>query len=472
MHRIGALIGYGWYGWTVGADRWGRSAMDAWGSVMDTSPTGERRQRRMPGGRTERIVVRVDPDTLSHLKLRAISARRSLPAYLVDAGLRPLIAGTSGMSLAGQRAMAEQLDTVLTRLRQSGNLLNQIAAKLHSTGQLHGGVHAVLDYHRQTLDQLAALVLSRAEIERAHRTLREPARRNLAHRVRAAAAAAGTEAAFPAELRRCGVLVEPRMSGGQVVGYRVALPADDNETLWLSGSQLARDLSLPRLRTRWEVRGAHWDRLAIRAWQRAREPRPLPGPKNDRDLSHWEAAQRALVNATDTIERLEPSDAAGWTQHLGHTADLVAVLSQRLEPEPGPLYHAGHHLARAAQPDRAHRHPHARPGSQRPILLEVARLVARSGDPTQAAAIASVVLLAYGLVRLLDHLATHAIDRAQRRQLQLASARLAEHPHVANHPATGAARQATAAGRTSITAAGHLHRARHHQPTRPAGRPR
>ena len=112
----------------------------------------------MPGGRAERIVVRVDQDTWSHLKLRAISARRSLPAYLVEAGLRPLIAGTSGMSLAGQRAMAEQLDTVLTRLRQSGNLLNQIAATLHSTGQLHGGVHAVLDYHRQTLDQLAVLV--------------------------------------------------------------------------------------------------------------------------------------------------------------------------------------------------------------------------------------------------------------------------------------------------------------------------
>ena len=91
---------------------------------MDTSPTGERRQRRMPGGRTERIVVRVDPYTWSRLKLRAVTAGRSLPAYLVEAGLRPLIAGSSGMSLAGQRAMAEQLDTVLTRLRQSGNPLN------------------------------------------------------------------------------------------------------------------------------------------------------------------------------------------------------------------------------------------------------------------------------------------------------------------------------------------------------------
>lgn len=125
---------------------------------MSTMPSGERRQRRIPGGRDKRIVVRVDPDTWYKLKLRAIAACRSLPAYLVEVGLRPLIAGTSGMSLAGQRAMAEQLDTVLTRLRQSGTLLNQIAAKLHATGQLDGGLHAVLDHHRRTVNQLAALL--------------------------------------------------------------------------------------------------------------------------------------------------------------------------------------------------------------------------------------------------------------------------------------------------------------------------
>ncbi|MFL6140677.1 MAG: hypothetical protein ACJ72N_02255 [Labedaea sp.] len=103
-------------------------------------------------------MVRVDPDTWVRLKARAVSARRSLPAYLVESGLRPLIGGTLGMSLAGKRAMAEQLDTVQTRLRQSGDVLNQIAAKLHSTGQLHHGLHGVLDYHRRALDQLAALV--------------------------------------------------------------------------------------------------------------------------------------------------------------------------------------------------------------------------------------------------------------------------------------------------------------------------
>jgi hypothetical protein len=118
----------------------------------------ERRQRRMPGGRQKRIVVRVDPETWLQLKAVAVAARRSLPAYLVEVGRRPLIAGMAGMSLAGQRAMAEQLDTVLTRLNRSGTLLNQIAARLHATGQLHAGLNGVLDYHRRTVAQLDGLL--------------------------------------------------------------------------------------------------------------------------------------------------------------------------------------------------------------------------------------------------------------------------------------------------------------------------
>ena len=131
--------------------------MDAWGSVMGKAPA-ERRQRRIPGGRQKRIVIRVDADTWFELKVRAVAARRSLPAYLVEVGRRPLIAGQARMSLAGQRAMAELLDTVLTRLRQSGKLLNQYTAKLNSTGPIHGGLDALLAYHRQTVDQLAALL--------------------------------------------------------------------------------------------------------------------------------------------------------------------------------------------------------------------------------------------------------------------------------------------------------------------------
>ena len=108
--------------------------------------------------------------------------------------------------------------------------------------------------------------LSRPEVERAKRTGQHPTRRELAHRVRAVAAATSSEPGFLAELRRSGVLVEPRMSGERVVGYRVALAADGADPLWLSGSQLHRDLSLPRLRARWDPVDSRWDRYLTQVW--------------------------------------------------------------------------------------------------------------------------------------------------------------------------------------------------------------
>jgi hypothetical protein len=68
--------------------------------------------------------------------------------------------------------------------------------------------------------------LSRAELERVDRTGRDPARRELAHRLRAAASATSSELEFLADLRSSGVLIQPRLSGEQVVGYRVALASE------------------------------------------------------------------------------------------------------------------------------------------------------------------------------------------------------------------------------------------------------
>lgn len=143
-----------------------------------------------------------------------------------------------------------------------------------------------------------------------------------------------------------------------------------------------------------------------------------------------------LTAATEEVQQLPANDNDAWTQTVGQTADLVAVLGQRLESEPGPLSQAGRHLARAAQPDRGQRRPPVHVHVGRPLLVEVARLVAHSRDPAQAATIAAVVLLVYGLVRLLDHLAARRdAHPAVRRQLELARECLAEHPHVNTHSA-------------------------------------
>jgi hypothetical protein len=273
--------------------------------------------------------------------------------------------------------------------------------------------------------------LSRAELERANRSGHHPERRKLAHCVRAAAAAVSAEPDFLAELRRSGVLVQPRLSGDQVVGYRVALPVEDGEPLWLSGSQLHRDLSLPRLRARWDNANPYWDQFAARVW---RGEHHIATPVSEPRIG-WRRAARLLTVATDEVRQLPPDGTDAWAHAIGQTADLVAALGQRLEPDPGPLYLAGQHLARAAQLDRGQQLPACRQGGVLTLFAEITRLVAYSRAPAQAATIAAVVLLAYGLVRLLDRRAElHGAQAAVRRQLQLAYDRFSEHPFVIDDP--------------------------------------
>jgi hypothetical protein len=275
--------------------------------------------------------------------------------------------------------------------------------------------------------------LSRAEVERANRTGRDPARRELARRVRAAATATSSELEFLADLRQSGVLIQPRLSGEQVVGYRVASATEGTDPLWLSGSQLHRDLSLPKLRARWDKLDSRWDHYVAQVWRGELDLDSMPqlGPGLG-----WSRAARMLAVATEEVQQLPPDDNDAWTQIVGQAADLVAILGRRLESESGPLSLAGRHLARAAQPDRGQPRPPVQShNGGRPLLVEVARLVAHSRDPAQAAITVAVVLLAYGLVRLLDHLAAQrGAQAAVRRQLELASDRLAEHPYVTTYP--------------------------------------
>ena len=78
-----------------------------------------------------------------------------------------------------------------------------------------------------------------------------------------AAAGAGTEQEFLTRLRQAGVLVRLRhstTSPGQVTGYAVALAqytARDGGVIWYGGGKLATDLTLPKLRARWQQPAGH-----------------------------------------------------------------------------------------------------------------------------------------------------------------------------------------------------------------------
>ncbi len=92
------------------------------------------------------------------------------------------------------------------------------------------------------------------------------ARAVLRKMVTGAAEQAPDEAGFFARLREAGVLVRLRFSeidAGQVTGYAVALPgqdADGGAPRWYGGGRLSAELTLPRLRSRWDPRNGWPDR--------------------------------------------------------------------------------------------------------------------------------------------------------------------------------------------------------------------
>ncbi|WP_073882889.1 hypothetical protein [Streptomyces sp. CB00316] len=127
------------------------------------------------------------------------------------------------------------------------------------------------------LDRTARRAPATGEKEKAtRRGLAEPARETLQRTVREAAAHATGTTDFLTRLRDAGLRVrEHHDQHGALDGYAVALPGDradgGSRPVWFSGRTLAYDLSLPRVRERFEpgispenLNGAH-DRIRLAA---------------------------------------------------------------------------------------------------------------------------------------------------------------------------------------------------------------
>ncbi|MEV5570836.1 hypothetical protein AB0L06_12350 [Spirillospora sp. NPDC052269] len=129
-------------------------------------------------------------------------------------------------------------------------------------------------------DRTAARRPTRGETEKARRIgMPRDARSELRRLVQTAAAGAGSEAAFFAQLQDAGVLLRLRYSErqpDQVTGYAVALRecrTANGEAVWYSGGKLAADLTLPKLRRRWPsghlaVPGRDLSERTVRAYLR------------------------------------------------------------------------------------------------------------------------------------------------------------------------------------------------------------
>ncbi|MEU6148063.1 relaxase/mobilization nuclease domain-containing protein, partial [Streptomyces sp. NPDC047081] len=124
-------------------------------------------------------------------------------------------------------------------------------------------------------DGTAARRPTSAERHKAERQGRErTAREELRETVRRAAAGVVGEQEFFDRLAAAGLLIRQRTApSGDLLGYTVALPGDRNavqEPIFYSGSTLAPDLSLPRIRERWSAHASGNDTATERSTGTAR----------------------------------------------------------------------------------------------------------------------------------------------------------------------------------------------------------
>ena len=257
---------------------------------------------------------------------------------------------------------------------------------------------------------------TRAEHEKARRQGRpETPRITLRRVVSTAAARSGSEEEFFACLREEGVLVRIRYSTrnpGQVTGYAVALAGDSTRIggpVWFGGGKLAADLSLPKLRARWDgtPTGSH-------------QPRPhLTAAERD---AIWDHAARTAREARDRIRLctatdLAASDAAWAASDALHAA--AAVLRSRVLRQAADCY------ARAA------RVPYARTPRPTPAgssLRHAARLMARAPFTGQHPSAAHTGLV--GQLAALVETVTELRQAQQHAAQAAASRRAAEHLHA------------------------------------------
>ncbi len=172
----------------------------------------------------------------------------------------------------------------------------------------------------------------------------EPLRVRLERTVRACAAAAVSEAQFVARARATGLLIRPRYATGTdhpaVTGYAVAVrdgrQARSRKTgitspIWFGGGKLAKDLTLPALRRRWEPSGQD------------------PAKSRTQALAAWSAASTLDAPVTSAHQPgLSPIRALAGDPAAA--ADLLAAAATGYEgAAPGPLSRAARHMARVAQ---------------------------------------------------------------------------------------------------------------------------
>jgi hypothetical protein len=176
--------------------------------------------------------------------------------------------------------------------------------------------------------------------------------------VRQAAAAAASEAEFVRTIRAADherYLIRPRFAAGrddQVVGYSVALQPTEpgRQPVWHAGGKLAKDLTLPTLRTRWNAGPADQD--AISEWQRAWHNQPpvqQHGPAAGAADHQWQLAVEELRALRAQLDVLPPGERGAWADAAAQGAAVFHGWAHLAPEHATALRSCGDQLARSAQ---------------------------------------------------------------------------------------------------------------------------
>ncbi|MEV1179385.1 hypothetical protein, partial [Nonomuraea sp. NPDC049784] len=275
-------------------------------------------------------------------------------------------------------------------------------------------------------DRTAVQAPTLAEQAKAHRLRRQRAtsREILRQKVRPIALEATGESDFFARLRRePEVLLQQRTSSsGQVVGYAVAHEGDTSPTgepIWFSGSKLAPDLSLPRVRQRWAdttapTRGRRTPPPVTRTRATGRAQQ-RENPDRAERIAAWQQATRSVQHATAALRRGDPGAAAT----VAGLADLMTVSARRApEAVRDKLELAARHLERVGRDpwrERSEASHH-----MRFALQAVVRAGSMLGHGDEMAMVTAFVVAALLAVR-----AVYTLRQSQRRQVHAQLAQLA-----------------------------------------------
>lgn len=257
----------------------------------------------------------------------------------------------------------------------------------------------------------------------------ETPRETLQRRVREAAAGAHSDEEFFTAIERSGLRLKKRTApDGAITGYSVALPGDRTSAgraVWFSGSRLAPDLSLPRVRERWNGSAA-----------------PNTPPQATSRAAAWQLAAEHVHQAAAIL------GSAGNESGAGEVMSLADFLTTYAEHAPATVRDELRDAARAFE--RAGRAPtsrrmrsqasdHLRTATQ--LVVTGASVVADGGEGAATIALLVAVALAITAAMKWHQAAQHA---AQER----AAAQAGMHLRAATEAAHGAT-VGTSAGRAN-----------------------